>query len=148
MGYARAIHNEDLPRILANWDKHSKTRTECSTEVRYRRYDGLYKWALLRTMPYVDQDKKIIKWYGTVTLIHELVMDRIRETEKKQQAFTVLAHAEVNLFAINLKRKITLSEGKMLGQSESGKVYLGPELIGQDCIEIAQNTQKGGIPGT
>jgi len=144
-GYAQAIHKDDLPMVLEMWDLHNKEGTECTSEARYRRHDGFYKWMLIRATPCKDKSGNILKWYGTNTEIHDLIMDRITNQRKKDQVLTVLAHAEVNLFAVNQEQKITMSEGGIIWVSD-GRVTSRSEFVGQDAIELAQKTQDGGIP--
>jgi hypothetical protein len=131
--------------LLERWEIHNKSGTECSSEARYRRHDGVYKWMLIRATPCKDNAGNILKWYGTNTEIHDLVMDRITNQRERDQVFAVLAHAEVNLFAINQEKRITMSEGGMSWESD-GRVTSRSELVGQDAIEVAQRTQVGGIP--
>jgi len=66
-----------------------------------------------------DASGKILKWYGTNTDIHDLVMARIDAARNKLQVLTVLAHAEVNLFAIDNNRICTMAEGGMLWDNEA-----------------------------
>lgn len=149
-GFAQAVHPEDLPKLMEKFDRHKKEGNECEIEIRYRRYDGVYKWMLARACPLRDENGKILKWYGTNTDIHDLVMARIEAARNKLQMLTVLAHAEVNLFSINKDRTITMAEGGMLWDSvaEEYDVHNKSSLLGRDAIEVAQHTQPGGVPGT
>lgn len=72
----------------------------------------------IKASPFRDEDGEVLKWYGTITDIHDLVMARIKARRKQQQVMTVLAHAEVNLFSIDTDRKITLAEGGMFWDSD------------------------------
>jgi PAS domain S-box-containing protein len=145
-GFQKVIHPEDLPVLLSKWEKSTRDMTECEVEIRYRRKDGIFRWMLSRACPLRDDSGKLLKWYGTNTDIHDLVMARIEARRNKLQMLTVLAHAEVNLFSINKDRKITMAEGGMLSQGED--IHNKLLLIGKDCIENSQSTQPGGVPGT
>jgi hypothetical protein len=149
-GFRRAVHHDDLPRLLEKWEYHRGIGNECEIEVRYRRNDGLYRWMLVRACPLRDELGSILKWYGTTTDIHDLVVQRIDAARNKLQVLTVLAHAEVNLFSINKDRIIEMAEGGMHWDSET-KLYdvqNKSTLVGKDAIEVAKQTQPGGIPGT
>lgn len=148
-GFASAVHSEDLPKLMEKWRQHTETGTECEVEVRYRRKDGIYKWQLNRACPLRDDSGKILKWYGTTTDIHDLVMQRIDARRNKLQILTVLAHAEVNLFAIDKDRKVLMAEGGMHWDSLTDTYDVNDKstTIGQDAIKIAQLTQPGGVPG-
>ncbi|PBP19827.1 hsp90-like protein [Diplocarpon rosae] len=147
--YMQAVHPDDLPRLLAAWDRHRITGDDCDVEIRYRRYDGVYRWLHARACPLQSDDGKILKWYGTSTDIHDLVMARNEAARNKLQMLTVLAHAEVNLFAIDKNRVITMAEGGMQWDSEADTYDVDKKatMIGLDAIEVAQQTQPGGIPG-
>jgi formate hydrogenlyase transcriptional activator len=51
------------------------------SEARLRRFDGEYRWFLVRAVPYCDERGKMVKWYGSSTDIE----DRKRAEEKLQQ---------------------------------------------------------------
>ncbi|PMD19299.1 hypothetical protein NA56DRAFT_690619 [Hyaloscypha hepaticicola] len=148
-GFQNAIHPDDLPVLMDKWEQHRKLGNECEVEIRYRRKDGVYKWMLARACPFKDESGKILKWYGTNTDIHDLVMARIEAARNKLQILTVLAHAEVNLFSINKHRIVTLAEGGMLwdSEAESYDIHNKSTMVGKDAIEISQQTQPGGVPG-
>jgi signal transduction histidine kinase len=59
-------------------------------EVRMRRFDGEYRWFLLRASPLRDESGKIVKWYGTNTDID----DRKRAEEELQRSEAFLAEGE------------------------------------------------------
>lgn len=147
-GFRHAIHPDDLPVLMERWSIHRDLGTECEVEIRYRRHDGVYRWMLAGACPYRDKNGKILKWYGTNSDIHEIVMARIDAARNKLQMLTVLAHAEVNMFSINMDRKIAMAEGGMLWDSQANiyDVNHKSSLVGQDAIEVAQHTQPGGVP--
>lgn len=149
LGFQNAVHGDDLPVLMDRWEQHQKLGTECEVEIRYRRYDGVFKWMLARACPLKDASGKILKWYGTNTDIHDLVMARIEAARNKLQMLTVLAHAEVNLFSIDKNRICTMAEGGMLWDSvaESCDINNKSTLVGKDAILVAQQTQPGGVPG-
>lgn len=148
-GFQNAIHPDDLPVLMDKWEHHRKLGNECEVEIRYRRNDGVYKWMLARACPLKNESGKILKWYGTNTDIHDLVMARIEAARNKLQVLTVLAHAEVNLFSINKDRICTMAESGMLWDSEAESYDINNKstLVGKDAIEVAQQTQPGGVPG-
>jgi PAS domain-containing protein len=40
-------------------------------EGRLRRFDGVYRWFLFRATPSLDDDRRVVKWFGTNTDIEE-----------------------------------------------------------------------------
>ncbi|KAH6694228.1 M4WV, histidine kinase-group IX protein [Leptodontidium sp. MPI-SDFR-AT-0119] len=147
-GFQAAVHPDDLPKLLERWNSHKTSGNECDVEIRYRRHDGIYRWMLARAFPLHGENGNILKWYGTNTDIHDLVMARIEAARSRLQVLTVLAHAEVNLFSINKDKIITMAEGDMRWNADTNlyDVNNKSSLIGQDAIAVAQSTQPGGIP--
>ena len=63
-GWIDAIHPDDRPRLVANWQACLETGIPSDAEARVRRYDGEYRWFLFKGSPLRDEAGKIIKWYG------------------------------------------------------------------------------------
>jgi PAS domain S-box-containing protein len=91
-GWQRAIHPEDLVRHSEKWRTSVATGQLFEDEARFlRATDGEYRWFLVRCVPLRDQQRKIVKWYGTLTDIE----DRKRaeqEREKLRELEADLAH--------------------------------------------------------
>src|SRR3984893_17733536 len=60
----RAVHPEDLPRIMKKWLADMAAGEPFEDEVRLRRADGEYRWFLVRTAPLRDEQGNLVKWYG------------------------------------------------------------------------------------
>jgi two-component system sensor histidine kinase UhpB len=67
----RAIHPEDLPRIMEKWRAELAAGKPFDDEMRLRRADGEYRWFLVRTVPLRDELENIVKWFGTCTEIDD-----------------------------------------------------------------------------
>jgi PAS domain S-box-containing protein len=70
-GWLAAIHPEDI-----GWLSEQRRITMASgkpfeLEARMRRYDGQYRWFINRADPLLDEQGKIVKWYGTNTDIDD-----------------------------------------------------------------------------
>ena len=61
----RAVHPEDLQRVMEKWLAHMAAGESFEDEMRLRQADGEYRWFLIRTVPLRDEQKNIVKWYGT-----------------------------------------------------------------------------------
>src|SRR5438270_1039847 len=57
-------------------------------EARLRRYDGVYRWFLIRVSPYRDESGMIARWYGTSTDIddHKVAEEALRSKERDLSA--------------------------------------------------------------
>src|SRR5437867_434115 len=85
----RAIHPEDIPRVLEKWLATMAAGEPYEDEMRLRRADGEYRWFLIRTVPLRDEQGNIVKWYGTSTDIEDRkrAEDTLRESEGRFAAF-------------------------------------------------------------
>jgi PAS domain S-box-containing protein len=70
-GWQVAIHPDDLQQHLSKWMASVATGQPHESEVRFRRADGQYRWHLDRGVPLLDEDGKIVKWYGVGVLSGE-----------------------------------------------------------------------------
>jgi len=87
-GWAQAFHPDDVERVSDYWRSHILSGEPGEVEARLRRFDGSYRWFLLRGNPLHDDSGAIIKWYGTNTDID----DRKRAEEELTRARAELAH--------------------------------------------------------
>jgi PAS domain S-box-containing protein len=70
-GWAEAIHPDDRKRLVEEWQLCLSSATPVDTEARIRRFDGSYRWFLIRGNPLKDQEGKTLKWYGTCVDIED-----------------------------------------------------------------------------
>ncbi|MBV8052507.1 MAG: PAS domain-containing protein [Acidobacteriaceae bacterium] len=64
-GWAEAIHPQDRPRLVEEWQSCLASGTPIDTEARIRRFDSSYRWFLIRANPLRDGAGNVVKWYGT-----------------------------------------------------------------------------------
>jgi PAS domain S-box-containing protein len=64
-GWWEAIHAEDRKRLVEEWESCLASGTPVDTEARIRRFDGSYRWFLIRANPLRNESGNILKWYGT-----------------------------------------------------------------------------------
>jgi PAS domain S-box-containing protein len=81
-GWQAAIHPDDLERHAGKWMEAVATGKPHENEVRFRRWDGQYRWHLDRGVPLRDKDGNIVEWYGVATDIE----DRKRAEEALQRS--------------------------------------------------------------
>ena len=62
--------------LLERWQQSQRTRALYEVEHRLRRHDGVYRWVLARAVPILDGQGRIVRWFGTLTDIAEIVEAR------------------------------------------------------------------------
>ncbi len=80
-GWKVVVHPEDLDRLVREWLAIMESRKPGELETRIRRYDGVYRWFLIRVVPLLDEQGNVVKWFGSNTDIE----DRKRAEEKLRQ---------------------------------------------------------------
>src|SRR5262245_40149790 len=60
-------HPDDLENLMSKWCHHLTSGEPFEAEARLRRFDGEYRWFLIRAVPLRDALSNVIKWYGTNT---------------------------------------------------------------------------------
>jgi formate hydrogenlyase transcriptional activator len=89
-GWKNAFHPEDLPSLMERWQQLLITGEPGEIEARLRRYDGVFRWFLIRVEPFRDETGKLIRWYGTSTDIDALkkTEEKLREDERELRRIT------------------------------------------------------------
>jgi formate hydrogenlyase transcriptional activator len=64
---ARVFHPEDLKRLEALRERGRLEAAPFELEARIKGKDGQYRWFLIRDNPLLDDQGRIIRWYGTRT---------------------------------------------------------------------------------
>lgn len=141
-GFMQAIHPDDLASLeldkatTENLTATSNLVTDHLTEARYRKHDGTWQWFAVAARPLLDKDGKILKWYGTLTEIQTLVMERQEADRKKTQMQAMLALADVSLFHLDARLQLCVYQGKPFWTTQPGASV---------CVNLNE-TQPGGIP--
>src|SRR5262249_45273747 len=60
-GWTAAIHPEDLNGLAATWKRILTSEQPGEAEARMRRFDGSYRWFLIRASPLRDESGQIVK---------------------------------------------------------------------------------------
>ncbi len=83
----RAVHPEDLPRVMEKWLADKAAGKPSEDEMRLRRADGEYRWFLIRTAPLRDEQGNVVKWYGVSIDIEDRkrAEEALRSSEREQR---------------------------------------------------------------
>ena len=71
-GCNSAIHPDDLPMFVQDWDVARAVGKPFQNQARVRRADGVYRWFLIRKTPFRDESGRVAKWYGAGYDIEDL----------------------------------------------------------------------------
>ncbi|KAH0544214.1 hypothetical protein FGG08_001659 [Glutinoglossum americanum] len=134
-GWKRPFHFDDVKIAEEKWVRSVATGEDYTTEYRCKRHDGVWRWMLGRALPLRDRKTgEVLKWYGTCTDIHDVVEARIAARRTREQLLNVIAHAQVTLWAVDRRRRLTLLEGRMIWNvndvidGSRSEAYLGKNI--------------------
>lgn len=70
-GWQNVVHPDDLPSAVERWTHSLSTGEPYEVEFRLRGADGVFRWHLARALAQRDDAGRVVKWYGTNTLIED-----------------------------------------------------------------------------
>ncbi len=96
-GWTVAVHPEDLKDLAQAWQSIIDSGKPGEAEARLRRFDGEYRWFLLRANPLRNESGNIVKWYGINTDICDRrhAEEDLRNSEERHRLFVEAANVAV-----------------------------------------------------
>ena len=132
-GWIQPFHPEDRQRAEEGWRLATATAGVYSLECRLRRADGAYRWWLVRGIPLQDAAGVVLKWFGTCTDIHDLILAEQRVAESEER-FSKIFHSGLVAFSIAER-----TSGRMVDVNERWLELFGferDEAIGRTVFEL------------
>jgi PAS domain S-box-containing protein len=133
-GWAAAVHPDDRQAHLEKWRASLSTGEPMASEARFRcAANGEYRWFLIRGVPLRDGHRRIQRWYGILTDIHEARQER----ERLRQLEADLAHIN----RVSLMGELSASIAHEVNQPLTGIVSNGSACLrwlAADKPEIAE----------
>ena len=85
-GWTAIIHQDDKQRAMDQWlQQVLPSRKAGEIVARLRRFDGQYRWFMVRVEPYLDESGNVIHWYGTETDIEDLKQAQVKLRHDEQE---------------------------------------------------------------
>jgi PAS domain S-box-containing protein len=116
------IHPDDVPEAQHRWKQSLSTGDPYEMEYRCRRFDGVYRWFLVRAQAIRTERGGIIRWFGTCTDIHDKKESEnaLRKAHRELEEFSYVASHDLQepLRMVNIYSQLML---KQLG-TEAGAI--------------------------
>ena len=89
-GWKVVVHPDDLDRLIREWLALLNDPKPGELETRIRRYDGEYRWFLIRVLPEFDAEGNVVRWLGSDTDIEDRkrVETKLLEDERELRRIT------------------------------------------------------------
>lgn len=120
-GPSDAIHLDDRDDYTKRWGIAVRKGEHFSHQVRVRRFDGVYRWFMIRAVPLRDSRGIIVHWFGTNMDIHD---QRIAEVDAARQAEMAESESKYRSLA-NSSPQIVFAATAVDGISYANTQWLG-----------------------
>ena len=128
-GWIKAVHPDDIPPMLALWEVSLRTGKPVDYEHRVRTQAGEWRWMRSRATARLDEDGKVIRWYGALEDI-----DDYKRT--KSQLLESGARLQAVFEAVPVGIVITDSaSGRVVTWNAQAEAILGDRIL--EGFEIA-----------
>lgn len=125
-GWFDFVHPEDKEFVTQAWQESLQEGIDFEAQFRLLHVSGIYRWTLGRALPVRNDHKKITRWMGTLTDIHEQKHAEATLQEsarRKDEYLAMLAHELRNPLApirnsTQLLRRLGKAEATMIGGLE------------------------------
>ena len=131
--WIKPFHPDDRQRAWDAWKNATQTGELYVIECRLRSADGIYRWWLIRGLPFRDASGKILKWFGTCTDI-----DDIKQTEAALRETKAILQAAMDQSAAGIAIA-DAPDGKLRYVNRAGLMIRGEgEADGVSGVDINQ----------
>jgi two-component system CheB/CheR fusion protein len=95
-GWLAAMHPDDIESSQRRWDAAAAAGSAYEQELRMRSAAGTYRWFMVRAVPELDEQGRLIRWFGFASDVHER-----REAEARMRLLLAeLQHRVRNILAV------------------------------------------------
>lgn len=100
-GWLQTIHPDDQKRASETWLESWTNGTEYDTKYRFRRFDGEYRWHLVRGAPVRDGNDNIVRWIGSCTDVEDLIAHISVQTQAEKILQALATASNLIVYAKN-----------------------------------------------
>ncbi|GAA4374793.1 PAS domain-containing sensor histidine kinase [Hymenobacter koreensis] len=147
------LHPDDRQRVAQAWQQAVAAGATYEVEYRLRRYDGQYRWQLVRGVPRRNAAGEILAWAGTATEIHDQKLAQHKTEARDEQLRQILGQVPAFIATVNGPEHrftfFTPSYNELMG----GRVQLGlpaaellPEVAQQGFVELLETVYRSNTP--
>ena len=148
-----SVHPEDRDRAIRAWSEALETSKPYEVSYRLRRFDGTWRWQLVRGLPIQSESGRVTKWYGTCTDIQEQKQAEANLREQWTTFDTALSYTPDSVYIFDLDGRFTYANEsllKLLGKPAEkviGTPFLdfnstpNQDMLTQELAEVIRNKE-------
>ncbi|MDA3873165.1 MAG: PAS domain-containing protein [Kiritimatiellae bacterium] len=115
LGWNAPFHPDDQQRVWDVWQYAIQNSGTYTLECRLRRFDGGYRWWLIRGVPLLNKHGEILKWFGTCTDIEEfkqatLALEESEKVLMEAQSIAQLGNYVLDITSDRWKSSVVMDE--------------------------------------
>ncbi|TVP61674.1 MAG: PAS domain S-box protein [Nodularia sp. (in: Bacteria)] len=148
VGWTKVIHPDDIPVAIQAWMNALQTGEPYEQEIRYRKFDGSYRWHLARGVPIKNEQGQITKWFGTSTDIDhrkqlEAERDQLLQLEQSARGAAEKANQTKDEFVAMVSHDLRSPLNAILGWAKLLRTrQLDPDTVTNALETIERNAQS------
>jgi PAS domain S-box-containing protein len=131
------FHPDDMQNIKGAWQTVLSEPKAGEVEVRMRRFDGEYRWHLIRAHPLLDDHGNVIQWYGTNTDLEDrrIAEQALRKTQS--QLAYVTRVTTLNEMVASIAHEVNQPLSAIITNAEAGLRWLSKDGASLDEVRNA-----------
>ncbi len=153
-GWTEQIHPDGRAAFAQAWERAVTSAAPLEQELRLRRAsDGAYRWHLARALTELDDHGQVLRWYGTLTDIHEqkeASKELAQANAFQRQLLAVVGHDLRNpLNAISLTAQLLLQSAEPAVHPALKRIARSTvrmKSMISDIVDFTRARLSGGLP--
>ena len=137
-GWISVLHPEDQERARKIWAECATSGKPYDVRYRFRRFDGDYRWHVVRGSPLLDARGAIVRWMGTCTDVEELITS-IGSKTNSEAVLDALGHEAGMILYVKD------SAGRFVYANDATIELLGlpvEQILGRSTDDIAPGSER------
>jgi formate hydrogenlyase transcriptional activator len=116
-GWKAVVHPDDLDRLIREWLALLNDPKPGELETRIRRYDGEYRWFLIRVLPEFDAEGNVVRWFGSDTDIEDRKRAETKLLEDERELRRITDAIPQTIVVLDPKGQPLYANQTMLGDT-------------------------------
>jgi PAS domain S-box-containing protein len=118
------FHPDDVQGIIEAWRILLAEHRAGEVEARMRRFDGEYRWHLIRAHPLLDDHSKVIQWYGTNTDLEDRRVAEQALLKTQSELAYVMRVTTLNEMVASIAHEVNQPLSAIVTNAEAGLRWL------------------------